>query len=345
MKATVPISNVIDLLKCLEKKSICTTSLLEELGHSKIEIDSATEFSAYQYSLLYQKAMMLMKDESFGILSGGKMPNGAFKMMCLSILHAKTLSHALHRCSEFYEICKGPKIKPVLIRKGQSALVTFSMLNGEKEDINDLLANESIGQIRNTLSMWHHFISWLIGRRLILKAAYFSSSQPENTSDYKALFQSEVKFDQHANSIVFSASYLDMPIIQTENSLKDFIKTAPYQLLVMVENDNSLKSQIIAIIGKDFSRQIPSAEEVASTLYMSISTLRRRLHAEHTSYQQIKDECRKEAALNYISSPQLTLNDIATLLGFDEPSAFFRSFKKWVGMTPSEYRNHLNDDT
>lgn len=106
----------------------------------------------------------------------------------------------------------------------------------------------------------------------------------------------------------------------------------------MVDDDTSLKSQVIALIGKDFSQELPSAEEVAYRLHMSVSTLRRRLLEEDTSYQKIKDECRKVAALNYMNSPQLSISDVAGLMGFDEPSAFFRSFKKWTGMTPGEYR-------
>ena len=109
-------------------------------------------------------------------------------------------------------------------------------------------------------------------------------------------------------------------------------------LHAMVDDDKSLKSQVMAIIGKDFSRDLPSADEVAHVLHMSVSTLRRRLLEEETSYQKIKDDCRKEGAINYMNSPQLSINDVASLMGFDEPSAFFRSFKKWTQMTPGEYR-------
>ena len=130
---------------------------------------------------------------------------------------------------------------------------------------------------------------------------------------------------------------------KSEESLRAFLKTAPYQLIVMVDNDRSLKSQIMAMIGKDFSRDMPGAEEVARTLGMSVSTLRRRLQEEGTSYQAIKDGCRKAAAINYLSSPQLSINDVSALMGFDEPSAFFRSFKKWTGMTPGEYRRELSN--
>jgi len=341
--AYVPISSVRYLLKAAEDQGVVIGPLLEELNINQVDLDTKEMFSAYQYGVLYQGIIRLVEDESFGILSAGKVPNGTFRMMCHCIIHARSLAHAMHRVSDFYEICRGPSIKPVLIKKGRFAKLTFAPVEHSLEEDSATLDEEnSCDRVRTTLSMWHHFISWLIGRRLELRAAYFSHPRPDNVNYFKTLFQSEVKFKQHSNALVFSAKYLDMPIIQTDDSLRSFLKTSPYQLLVMVGDDNSLKSQVMAMLGKDFSRETPSAEEVASLLHMSISTMRRRLTEENTSYQTIKDECRKEAAITYMSAPQLSINDIASLMGFDEPSAFFRSFKKWTGMTPSEYRREIN---
>ena len=337
-KASVPIASVRYLLQAAQDQGVETDNLLESLGVSVNDISQMETFPAYKYGMLYQSMMWLMQDESFGMLAGGKIPNGTFRMMCYCIIHARSLAHALYRIGDFYEICRGATVKPTLVKKGRYAKVTLGQVASSETEIDSLVQTQSSETIRTTLSMWHHFISWLIGRRLSLKAAYFTTPRPQDVEYYKTLFQSEVKFDQHANAIIFPASYLEMPIVQTDDSLRSFLKTAPYQLLVMVDNDNSLKSQVMAMLGKDFSREMPSAEEVASVLNMSVSTMRRRLTEENTSYQKIKDECRKEAAITYMNAPQLSINDIASLMGFDEPSAFFRSFKKWTGMTPGEYR-------
>ena len=335
---TVPTGYVKNLLQQARIQGFDVDELLQMVGIDAAEIENQTEFSAERFGALYQRLMYIAQDEYFGMLSGGKVPNGTFRMMCHAIIHCPTLERAIYRASAFHEICRGAQIKPVLVRKGRYAKITFAATDCADFDFAEFLANEPPERIRTSLSMWHHFISWLLGARVQLKAAYFTFPEPEDIEIYHQLFQSELKFEQHENAFVFPARYLDLPLVQTTETLRNFLKTAPYQLTAMVNDDPSLKSRVVALIGKDFSRELPGAEEVAGALNLSVSTLRRRLLDEGTSFQAIKDECRKAAALHYMSSPQLSINDVAELMGFDEPSAFFRSFKRWTGMTPGEYR-------
>ena len=71
---------------------------------------------------------------------------------------------------------------------------------------------------------------------------------------------------------------------------------------------------------------------------MSARTLRRRLEKEGTSYQRIKDNARRDAAITLLSRTRLPVAEIAVRVGFSDPSAFHRSFKKWTGLAPGEYR-------
>lgn len=71
---------------------------------------------------------------------------------------------------------------------------------------------------------------------------------------------------------------------------------------------------------------------------MSPQTLRRRLKDEGTSYQKLKDQLRRDMALFYLDQPDISIQGIAEMLGFAEPSTFHRAFKKWTGMTPGDYR-------
>ena len=62
---------------------------------------------------------------------------------------------------------------------------------------------------------------------------------------------------------------------------------------------------------------------------------------EQTSFQALKDEVRLEAAIHYLSCLDFSNAMVAEKLGFDEPSAFFRAFKKWTGETPGHYRTRF----
>ena len=76
-------------------------------------------------------------------------------------------------------------------------------------------------------------------------------------------------------------------------------------------------------------------------LFMSESSLRRRLQSENTSYQAIKDEVRCEVAIDKLLHEDARVADLAEYLGFTEASSFVRSFKGWTGLTPKSYKDRM----
>ena len=71
---------------------------------------------------------------------------------------------------------------------------------------------------------------------------------------------------------------------------------------------------------------------------MSERTLRRRLREEGTSFSKVVTRVRRQLALKHLDSPDLTVSEIAYLLGFSDPTAFHRAFRSWESCTPLEYR-------
>jgi AraC-like DNA-binding protein len=103
-------------------------------------------------------------------------------------------------------------------------------------------------------------------------------------------------------------------------------------------NAQSITQRIRDILGADFRQEMPSFEELTTLLNMSARTLRRRLEKEGTSYQRIKDNARRDMAISMLSRDRLTVSEVAEQVGFSDPSAFHRSFKKWTGQSPGSYR-------
>jgi AraC-like DNA-binding protein len=110
-------------------------------------------------------------------------------------------------------------------------------------------------------------------------------------------------------------------------------------LITIPGSGQSYKAQIRAILIHDESDILycPSFETLALNLNMSAQTLRRRLKVEGTSYPAIKDEIRRDLAIDYLLMSNRNINYISTALGFSEPRSFTRAFKQWTGVSPSKF--------
>ncbi|HSB95478.1 MAG TPA: helix-turn-helix transcriptional regulator, partial [Spongiibacteraceae bacterium] len=84
--------------------------------------------------------------------------------------------------------------------------------------------------------------------------------------------------------------------------------------------------------------ELPGLEAVAHLLNQSVSTLRRNLLREDTSFQAVMDRLRMQRSKELLAETELTIDDIADILGFSAPSVFSRAFKGWTGYPPSKYR-------
>lgn len=87
----------------------------------------------------------------------------------------------------------------------------------------------------------------------------------------------------------------------------------------------------------------PTIDEMASELFMSTSTLQRRLKEQHTTYQQIKSEERLLEAKELLIKSRYTLETISEQLGFSNASNFTKSFKAWMGITPKAFRKEHSE--
>ena len=80
--------------------------------------------------------------------------------------------------------------------------------------------------------------------------------------------------------------------------------------------------------------EAPSISGIARAMAMSERNLQRRLAAEGTTFQSVLDAARRELAIRHLSDPGATVAKVAWLVGFSEPSAFHRAFRRWTGQSP-----------
>ena len=333
---TVPTRYLASLLKLAPAE--CRGKLLSRAGLDfdpdvADHPDWKPDVGAMQYSRLYQLVLAGLGDESFGMSPGVEVAPGAFRMMCYCVISCDNLGRAIQRASEFYSTLFRDQ-RPLYANFTEaSARVGYKQAMAPGEHATDVLDAYA-------LSVWHRFFGWLTGRPLLLQRVDFVGRAPADPGKYQALFGCPVYFEQPANLMYFDSSFLKLPVVHTEQSVDEFLRTAPYQLLTMTREryDRSLVLRVRAMIGHDFSEGFPSFESISRALNVSAPTLRRRLKREGTTFQKLKDDCRRESACEYLRQPDLSVTSVAIQLGFTDPSAFHRSFKKWTGITPGAYR-------
>ncbi|OEY66862.1 AraC family transcriptional regulator [Marinobacter sp. X15-166B] len=188
------------------------------------------------------------------------------------------------------------------------------------------------------LLVWHRLIGWLIGRKIILSHTTMTGPLPAHFDEYRFMFPCRCSFEQPRNSLFFSKQYLSMPVTRSPGELDSFMRKSPRDLLIWADDDDSVTTRVRQLLEQSETRRLPNLERVAARLHMTSYTLSRKLKAEGSSYQKIKDNLRRDHAVTLLTRQHLSVAEISHQLGFAEPGAFSRAFKHWTGLSPLAYR-------
>jgi AraC-like DNA-binding protein len=163
---------------------------------------------------------------------------------------------------------------------------------------------------------------------------------PPDDKEHQAFFRCPVRWapDESANQLLLDRALLDLPILAADPALARLMDRCARELLEKLPLPETFLSAVRRLVVESLRGGVPAAGVVARRVGMTVRTLQRRLREEGTTFGDVVDEARRELALAHLSAPQPTIGEIAFLLGFSEPSAFHRAFRRWTGTTPSEYR-------
>lgn len=333
-KGTTSISLVHEALEGALRRQLDTAGVLQQ---ARIDPELLTSpqarVSAAAFSRLWVALSDLLDDEFFGIDSH-PMRRGSFRLMCQASIGSTSLEQALHRILKFLRLVLDD-IYGELMLDGDCAVIV----------IHDHGVERRLFSYGTWLILVHGLLCWLGNRRIPIQALCFRPSRPADDSDYRMRFCEDIQFDAPTSRVRFDRSYLNLRVVQTQATLSTFMKESPASLLVKYRNEDSISVQVrMRLRGLD-PEQWPELDKLAKVLGMSYSTLQRRLQAEGISYQRLKDNLRRDMAINLLCRPDMTVMEVAALTGFQESSAFHRAFKKWTGVSPGAYRRSNADDS
>lgn len=284
---------------------------------------------AESFAALWLAVAQELDDEFFG-LDRRRMKVGSFALLCHAVLASATLDRAVKHLLRGFALLLDDVRAELHLERDQAVIAVHNRIADADAR---RFADETF------LVMVHGLMCWLAGKRIALRSAAFAHPRPEHAAEYALMYSDRLVFDAALTAICFDARQLAAPVVQNGQTLKAFLRTAPQSVFLKYKNEDSLtarlRRRLRGSIGRD---DWPRLEDVAREFHAAPTTLRRRLDAEGTSYQGIKDELRHDAAIHYLCHTRLSIAEVGVRLGFREPSAFHRAFKKWSGVQPGQYR-------
>lgn len=162
--------------------------------------------------------------------------------------------------------------------------------------------------------------------------------QPRSIATHEAFFKCPIVFSSEVNTLYFEKTDIEkqLPTSNAELALKSDQMAMEY--LTRFQHDDIILKIKSLLINKWPGGKV-SESEIADAVNMSRRTLQRKLQSQGLSINALLDETRKELAVHYLENSQLTIGEIAYLVGFSEPANFSRAFRRWTGTPPNIYRS------
>jgi len=185
------------------------------------------------------------------------------------------------------------------------------------------------------IALVYNLIKSLSGQHLSPRGVFLRHGEAGNPDCYSQYFSCPVAFNAPKLALSFDRSMLLQPIAESA-------KLIPVRLREYLEerHEDNFVEQVKHCVSLMLVSEECSVESVAQAIGYSKRTLQRRLASQNTTFKALTEAVRVQQTEDYINHPYYRLTDIAALLGYSELSAFTRSFKRWHGMSPQQWRKN-----
>ncbi|GAB3821623.1 AraC family transcriptional regulator [Pontibacter rugosus] len=319
------------LLHVLRQQGQDVAAICEQIGlDQRLMQDVNARISVEMVQDLWNASIAATKDVDLALHVAEAINPTAMGTIAYVMMNAATLLESLQKLCKYQDIvCSA--IQTSLEVRGQQAFVKLQVISHALQYPRNALDSE--------LVTYKNAFAALLGQPVLFKQVLFSYSKPESTAEHERIFATaELVFNAAESGLVFDAAYLKLPIVTANPELNQLFEKYAQEYLQKLYEPKTVRERVQREIAQLLKGEEPTVNIVAQRLAMSVRSLQTKLKEEGASYQVLLDEVRKEIAVKHLQDSQHTIADIAYLLGFTEPSAFSRSFKKWTGVPPVVYR-------
>ncbi|HMJ14561.1 MAG TPA: AraC family transcriptional regulator [Polyangiaceae bacterium] len=273
-----------------------------------------------------ERARTLTGEPCLGFYLGLQMRVSAYGFVGFAAMAASTLREALELAMR-YSPTRSTAFELLLEEQGERAAIVFT-------------ENCSFGSARDVVIISLMVGLWRIGNSLTGKElvgdAEFAFPEPLYAARLAAQLPGKVSFSRPAHRLSFDRANLDLPLTMSDPDALRLARDACEQELDRLGHQRSYVARVRSLLGTH-ERQLPAIEPMATELGVSARTLKRKLADEGSTYSDLVDEVQAARAVSLLQS-QLTVEEIASRLGYSDSANFTRAFRRWTGKTPGAYR-------
>ena len=275
---------------------------------------------------LWVACAALSGDEAFGLRAGLAPSPGQLGVVEYVMRNHPTLGEAMEAGLRFQRVLHDAGADRLSVEGDRATL--HDSLASRREPAGVLVVYGFAGALAGAM-----FLTAVPGRALEVD---FVHAEPADPRPWVQTFQCPLRFGAERNRLVFRRDRLDAPIPQSDPGLLPILEQHAQSLLG--EAGDSFARRVSERIAEELTGGTPTAEIIAAKLHMSARTLARRLGEEDTSFSALLDHLREQLAISHLRDRDLSVGEVAFLLGFSDANAFSRAFKRWTGAPPSHYR-------
>ncbi|WP_372864247.1 AraC family transcriptional regulator ligand-binding domain-containing protein [Spongiibacter sp.] len=272
---------------------------------------------------LWEAYCSAVDDPLVGLQLGLGLQVGHLDLVGMLLMSCETLGEALDLLLEYHPIV-GEGGDFSLRHEGESCYLVY-------QPHYQLRRRERVEAV---LACVLNLANWVSGGAFCAQRLQFTAAAAAPLADYQQLLAAPLQFDAPDNALVFAPALLVTPLIQANTQIRDQLKKIADQLLLDMDR-GELSTQVQGLL-----RDHPhwGKERVAEALGMSGRHLVRKLQAEGVTFKLLRSSLLQRISQECLQRGE-TLADIANQLGFSDESAFAKAFKRWVGQTPSQFRD------
>lgn len=312
------LANGWDVAAIMHRAGISPMLLAE--GRSRVTTDQAAIF--------VRELWRLTDDELLGF-GTTPVPRGTFRLVCHALIGSSAdLREGLQRLVEFNGALPGTPPMHVAFGPQETTLsIDLSAVDGPVDVLVDTL-----------LAIAHRFLGWSINAVLPLRRVEVPYRQPDGIDDYDLIFGAPVVFSAPAPALVIDTKVLGAPIVRTQEEVEAFVRNAPADILVHRDYATSLADRVRRMLQRGLNGPGPTTDDIAEALALSPQSVRRKLREEGTSIRELRETILRDAAIAGLARGDESIAELSARLGFSEPSAFTRAFRRWTGSAPRSYQ-------